>query len=110
MCSLTRAKRWGVFGCPRALGKSVAQPHSYMAIDVASATIDSVRYTVSWCSRARPVSLPACVCVSFQSGLLGVVAKPTSGAIGFASQTVTGIANTPDALFDRRLVGDTLTH
>ena len=36
-------------------------------------------------------------------GLLGVVAKPASGAVGFASQTLTGLGNTPDAIFDSKL-------
>lgn len=36
-------------------------------------------------------------------GLLGVVAKPASGAVGFASQTLTGIGNTPEYLSDSKL-------
>lgn len=36
-------------------------------------------------------------------GLLGVVAKPTSGAVAFASQSLTGIGNTVDYLADNKL-------
>lgn len=36
-------------------------------------------------------------------GLLGVVAKPAAGAVGFASQTLTGIGNTAEFLSDSRL-------
>jgi len=36
-------------------------------------------------------------------GLLGVVAKPASGAVGFASQTLQGIGNTPEFLSDSKL-------
>lgn len=36
-------------------------------------------------------------------GLLGVVAKPAAGAAGFASQTLTGIGNTPEFLSDNKV-------
>lgn len=36
-------------------------------------------------------------------GLLGVVAKPVSGSIGFASQTLTGLGNTPDFISDNKV-------
>lgn len=36
-------------------------------------------------------------------GLLGVVAKPAAGAAGFASQTLTGVANTADYLTDNKV-------
>ena len=36
-------------------------------------------------------------------GLLGVVAKPTSGAVAFASQSLTGIGNTVEFFSDNKM-------
>ena len=37
------------------------------------------------------------------TGLLGVVAKPASGAVGFASHALTGIGNTAEYLTDSKV-------